>query len=323
MESLKICFCHHLSLSYYGGGEKWIIQLANELRNRGHNIEIHSLPLLLEGKRKINPQTYLEGIPYSEGWRHSIKADVTYVTYSPLTWLNFKIPRPRVGGIHSHTYWFNPHLSYGFLPNLANIANRFLSYMELRRFDAIHTVSNVYPVNHPRVYFIPNFVDSNRFKPCNKEDEFTIQFASRKNWQKGYDIFKKAEKKLSSFANIRESGRIPEREMPQFLGSGHVTLVPARVDTFGLSIIESLMCGTPVITTPLETHLSLDVPLSYASSPDEFTHESWNHKILWDDGRIEDFGLWCRDKALIYDKKSIIEKLAGMFKEAVDNATYS
>ena len=66
---MKISFCHHLSLSYYAGGEKWIIETAKELAKRGHDVEIYCLPFLLDGKPKINSKEVLEGIPYSENYK--------------------------------------------------------------------------------------------------------------------------------------------------------------------------------------------------------------------------------------------------------------
>ena len=44
VKKIKVSFGHHLSLSYRGGGEKWLTQLANELIERGHEVEIKCLP---------------------------------------------------------------------------------------------------------------------------------------------------------------------------------------------------------------------------------------------------------------------------------------
>ena len=56
---MHIAFGHHLSLAYYSGGEKWVISLAKELTNRGHDVEIYALPFLLDGSRKIDPKDVL------------------------------------------------------------------------------------------------------------------------------------------------------------------------------------------------------------------------------------------------------------------------
>ena len=88
--NMRIAFCHHLSLSYFGGGEKWLISVSKELAKRGHDVEIYALPFKLEGKSKVDPKEYLEDIPYKEALRHKVKADLVYVTYNPLSWLNFE-----------------------------------------------------------------------------------------------------------------------------------------------------------------------------------------------------------------------------------------
>lgn len=313
---MHIALCHHLSLSYFGGGEKFIISLAKELIKRGHDVEIYALPFLLDDKPKINPKEVLEDIPYTEGLRHKVRADVTYITYNPLSWLNFKSSHPRIAGIHSHAYWFPPHPSYGLLPNLANITNRFTSYFELRGFDAVHTVTNVFPVNHPKIYYIPNFVDSEKFKPhCEKESEFTIAYASRKVWQKGWDVFKNVRKHVD--ANFLISGTVPDEEMPLFLSKAHVTLVPSKVDTFGLSIVESMMCETPVITTPLEAHKALELPSIWAASTQEFISKLSMIRKLQEDkwDQYKSLCNICRISALKFDKMRVVEQLEKMFKE--------
>jgi len=319
---INISFAHHLSLRYFGGGEKWLISTVKELAKKGHNIEIYSLPFLMGSKPKINKDQLhetLQDIPYTESYHHNIKSEVVYVTFHSLTFLNFRTSKPRIAGLHSHTYWYNPHPHYGFLPNLANITNRFTSYFDLRRYNAVHTVTNVYPINHPCVYYIPNYVDSSFYTPNGeKESLFTVAYASRKVWQKGWDIFQQIQKK-SNF-NFLISGSIPEQEMPQFFSKAHVTVVPSRVDTFGLTIVESMMCETPVITTPLETHRALNLPLFLAETPRDYIKTI---KFISDQLLNQNlYKLVCdlsRQSALQYDKKLIITKLENMFKEVAEN----
>ncbi|MBI4456216.1 MAG: glycosyltransferase family 4 protein [Acidobacteria bacterium] len=45
-------------------------------------------------------------------------------------------------------------------------------------------------------------------------------------------------------------GHIPERELPRFYSSGHCFVIPSQaLEGFGLVILESLSCGTPVVGT--------------------------------------------------------------------------
>lgn len=302
---MRVNFCHHLSLSYNGGGEKWIINTAKELAKK-HDVEIYALPILLDGKPKIDPKTKLEGIPYHECFHHNIAGDISYVTYNPLSFLNFNIKGPKIAGLHSEAYWQKPNLRYGKYPVVANIVNRFTSYGELRRFNAVHQLNNLHPINHPVIYTIPNYVDSELYRPCKKSDEFTVAFASRKVWQKGYDIFNKVAKHLD--CKVKVSGEVAEEDMPMFLGDAHVVLAPSRVDTFGLTIVESMMVETPVVTSPLLSHYNLGLPLRYAQSVQDYLCEV-------DRIRKEPVGLLgccCRMLALKYDKKYVMKEFEMM-----------
>jgi glycosyltransferase involved in cell wall biosynthesis len=311
--AIKIIFCHHISLAYNGGGEKWVINTAKELAKK-YNVEIYALPILLDGKPKITPQKELDGVPYYESFHHKIKSDITYVTYNPLSFLNFDIKGPTIAGMHSEAYWQKPNINYGKYPLLANIVNRFTSYFELRRFNAVHTILNTfYPINHPRVFTIPNYVDSERYHPYKKSDEFTVAYASRKVWQKGFDIFNKVAKHLD--CKVKVSGEIAEENMPEFLGTSNVVLAPSRVDTFGLSIVEAMMTGTPVITSPICNHYNLGLPLKYAQTVDDYVNEV-NHLKEDPSSLLSDY---CRASALKYDKKSILKK----FEEMLIQVAYS
>jgi glycosyltransferase involved in cell wall biosynthesis len=300
---IKIAFCHHLSLSYNAGGEKWLINTAKALAKK-HTVEIYALPFLLDGKPRINPNESLDGIYYREGFNHNVKADVTYVTYNPLSFLNFNISGPKIAGIHSEAYWQKPNIHYGKFPLVANIVNRFTSYFELRRFNAVHTILNgLYPINHPKIFSIPNYVDSEIYHPYKKSDEFTVTFASRKVWQKGFDIFSQVAKQLD--CSVKVSGDIAEEVMPEFLGSSSVVVAPSRVDTFGLVLVESLLTGTPVVTSPLPSHYSLGLPLKYARTVEEYLQEI---NFVKKDPVSLDY----RSFAMKYDKKQIIKKFEEM-----------
>lgn len=323
MDSLQISFCHHLSLSYWGGGEKFLVALAKELDKRGYQIKIYALPFFQEGKSKIDPKEMLNGISYEEGLRKQVSGDVCYVIYRPLVLLNFSIHAPKIAGIHSELFWQKKvGVDYGFLASMFYNFNRLYRFSDLKKFDAVHLVTNAYPVQHPKVYHIPNFVDSQTYYPCKKKsDEFTVAFTSRKVWQKGWDIFQVIKQRLSKDIQVRISGGlVPENIMPTFLSQAHVTVVPARVDTFGLSIVESLLCETPVITTPLRTHKCLNLPLIYANSPMEFVSQIIQLKAWWesDPEKYNTFCFACRESAMKYDKTSVLDKLEKMFRDVGD-----
>jgi glycosyltransferase involved in cell wall biosynthesis len=281
---------------------------------------------MLEGKAKINPKNMLHDIPYQERLWHNVKADVTYVTYHPLNWLNFHTATPRIAGIHAQTYWTKINPRYGFKPNLANIAHKIAGNFELKRFNAVHMVTTAYSIPHPNVYYIPNFVDSQTYKPTqNKDPNFTVAYTSRLVWQKGWGTFQAAIKQLTKHDKRIKTkvaaSKIQEQDMPQFLSTAHVALLPSEVDTFGLAIVEALLCGTPVITTPLTTHKALQLPLIYANSTREFVEETQKLCNLWYNHKDASLKLThhCRQQALKYDKTNIINKLENMLKEVHKN----
>lgn len=315
MDSINICFAHHLSLKYGGGGEKWLIELAKELVNRGHDVEVYALPFSLKGSRDIDPSEILGDIPYKESYRHKIKSEVSYITYNPLNWLNFNVQGPKIGGIHSHCYWQPFSWRYGLLPNLANLVHMVTKRWELERFDAVHTVTPIYPLNLDKVYYIPNFVDSKHYSPReSNNEEFTVGYASRKVWQKGYDIYLTLEEEMKDTKFVA-TRNIPENMMPQFYSDNHVTLVPARVDTFGLVNVESMLCGTPVISSGLPTHRALGLPLKYAYGIDQYIKEIETLQGFFDMDVYPDISKICRQSALKYGKSRVVDQLEAMFME--------
>jgi glycosyltransferase involved in cell wall biosynthesis len=312
---------HHLSVSYNGGGEKWLVNVANELSKRGHDVSVFALPLLLEGKRKVNPQDLFNGVSYREGKHFKLKADACYVTYNPLSFLMFQTSHPRIAGVHAQSYWAKANLRYGVYPLAAKIAYSFIGSLDLKGFDKVHIVSRCLEVKHPNITYIPNFVDSTVYKPYPKKEKFTVCYVSRNNWQKGYDIALAIQKHLGNKIDFRFSnGQISEVDMPKFIGECHVAIVPSRVDTFGLSIVEALMCQVPVVTSDLNTHRALSMPLLYGSSLMDYIwsiawlKDKWvNHRDYYD--TYCDFG---RQAAIgYYDKVLIMDKLEEMFTECV------
>ena len=317
---MKIVFGHHLTLRYLGGGERWLIGVANELVKRGHDVEIYTVPIKVAGGiPNPNFKDQLNGIPYKEGYHHSINGDVNYVTYHPLSGFNFSTKGKVIKGIHATTCWEPIDFSYGFLPVVVQVLHKCIGVSELKRADAIHTVAPYLKIDHPHVYKIPNYVDSEILKPYPKPDKFTITFASRKSYQKGWDVFQQIQNEYKDDDSIsfKISGNIPEADMPRFIAESHIGIVPSRYDSFGLSIIEFLLTGTPVITTSLESHLALNMPLFLSDDISTTKNYITVLKTMWynDRDRYDLFAKTIREKALIYDKKSTMDRLENMFKE--------
>jgi len=297
-----------------------MISVANDLVKRGHNVKIYSTPIKVAGGIPVtNLDELLNGIPYVEKLRHSIKADVNYVTYHPLTGLNYNAVGKVIKGIHATTCWEPVDLKYGALPVQAQILHKFVGGLEFYQADAIHTVASHLPLKHKRIYSIPNFVDSKVFHGSDKMDKFTVVYASRKSYQKGWDIFQQIQEKLKDEdIDFRISGDVKEADMPKFLSEAHVGIVPSRYDSFGLSIVELQMCETYVITSPLPSHKHLNLSLLYADSVDEYVRLILKIKGLWEADKKAFYSklFYNRDMAIRnYDTKNIMDKLEKMFVE--------
>jgi hypothetical protein len=255
---MKIAICTHLSLSYMGGGEREMVELANELARRGHEVEFYSLPFLMGSKPKVDPHRILEGVPYHEGWTHKIHCDVAYTFYHPLSTLNFRVKGKRIASFHSQAFFLKSvSPRYGLIPAAASYGTRLIGPLELRAFDAMHTHFPQPTVKHRRTYIIPGWVDTDVFRPSSeKYDQFTVLFSGRALWQKGWDIYVNLARRMKGLGiRFLYVGGLVRDSVIQSLGfqwnaaslsriytGSHVLLNPVRVDTFGRVAIESMAC---------------------------------------------------------------------------------
>jgi len=333
---MRISLCLHTSLAYGGGGEKWAWSVAKYLKERGYEVIVRALPYTPHGRRVVDPAKVLGDIPYYEAWIHTVDADVAYIFYNPFAYTFFKCTKncTRIAGMHSNVYFLprTPPITYGIPAVIARLLYKVIGLADLSLYDAVHVVNKAIRVRHPRVFYIPLFIDTNTYRPLEKkQDKFTVLFVGRPSWQKGWDIFVQVAKILKKRGVdieflcvgctthgpfIRGLGYIDSnRELAKVYSSAHVTLYPSRSDTFGLVMAESLACCTPVITTPIETHMSLELPLIYASTVEEFAEKVLEVKELYekrpeDYQRLADMGR----RAVVerYDAKKVLQMFESM-----------
>lgn len=342
---MKIAFCHHYSISFWSGGEKLLAFLAEKLASDGHEVEIHALPI---GKRP-DIDIDLNGVKYTEGWNHSIDADVAHYIYAPIVdrFFRTKNGTPKIASIHG--FPLVPELQHKMITEMSHverlkrigIARSFVwAYTRLMRnydgFDAIHVINpaikslfaGIEGLQKTPLYFIPNWVDRNTFKPCaEKNEEFTVLYASRNEWVKGIDIYDEISRKGKgikfiatgdSQGSYQSIGFIKsEHNLARAYSSAHITVIPTRIDTFGNTIIESLACGTPVITTKFPVHEALNLPLTYADSCEEFVDKINILKNLWEQNTGA-YNNECTTAATSideYDFKNVYPQYVKMFEE--------
>jgi len=268
----RVALCPHISLAHYRGGEKWVAELANRLVADDVDVTVRALPYLPRGERRVAVRDVLdERVPYHEAWRHDLSAfDTAYVFYMPLSHLLFTGAPRTVAGVHSWVYvtdrLYESH--YGAVPTAVKVLYRAVGRRDLARFDAVHAVTPAYESPHPVTHYIPNFVDTERFHPGRAplDDEFTVLVTAAHIPEKGWDLARRVAGALpadvrvvttgtSDDPNVRGLGFLDEDGLARAYARSHVVLHPARVDTDSMVINEACASGTPVVTTPLSTHV--------------------------------------------------------------------
>ena len=322
---MRIAFCTFVSISAYGGIEKWICEAGKLLTRRGHSVTVNSIPYY-NGRRIVDATEVLGGIPYREAYRHKVKADVAYVPYFvPFGWSLFSLAAPKIAGMHPagvvqntkcFRYWLGRSLT---------------DRLDLPCFNAIHIINPVFRDRYPEAYCIPNWIRGNEFRPTsNKSHKFTLLFVGRQRREKGWNMFLEIRELFSrsgidadfqctgsSSEGVEGLGFVSEDKLPDVYSRAHVLVNPTIIDTFGLVILESLACGTPVVTTPIPAHLGLELPIYLASTRDDFVRETLKIHDLWSHDP-EAYDRICgkaRNAAMKYDVERVFPRIERMFSE--------
>jgi len=330
---LKIDILTHLSLSYFGGGEREMVDLGIAMRRRGHEVTIRSLPYTLNGVRRVRPEEVLEGLPYSESWVHRSRADLAYVFYHPFCGLNFHASGKKIAAFHSLVWVTKQRRGYGLVPRVAASLSRYTIPLELRAFDAVHVherrIESYLRRFSAKTWVIERPVDVETFKPtADKDDRFTILFAGRPVWQRGWDRFEELAERLGRrgirFAfvggdarnrNIQSYGFVLDRSrLADIYSRAHLVVSPQRVDGIGRCELEAMACGTPVITT--STSRSLESVALIRACPEELEdrslelYESWKERNGYD----ELIKAARRDCTRAFSFESVMDRYEEMFR---------
>src|SRR5579863_6051531 len=183
---MKVAICEHLTASYWGGGEKEMMELASGLDDLGHDVEVYALPYTLESKRRRDSGSiYPKGIRYHERPLSVIRADVAYFMYHPFARFNFITRAPKIASFHSQIWFNRKREKYGIIPKAAARLSDSLLSRELSHYDAVQVH---YPAvrreverrapGHPPTYTIEHFLDTDVFQPRGRKpaDKFRVGF---------------------------------------------------------------------------------------------------------------------------------------------------
>lgn len=301
--------------------------LANYLSSRRHEVSVEVIPMWREGTlfRKVKHEAFA----YVQGGRSvSADADVVYLS-SPLgslvtrrtrrakvvagTWTAamFKV-RGTIGKLVSHR---------ALMPVVSTATFKVFNPWIMGRLDAVH-IENPYhwPIRHPRKYYVPHPADALKFKKTRERRRtFTVLYVGRRTWEKGYDVYREAAR---GFARLDEEypRYIPEEGLADAYSQAHVVVSPARLDTFGAVNLEALMCGTPVITSPLPEHLALDLPAMYAGDVRTIRIKLNRMKAVWErseSGFEERYASGLRERVAEFDTAVQLPRFEAMLGDVV------
>lgn len=341
----KVALCHHYSLTFYGGGERFLIDAANQLTKTGHKVTIYALPF---GRRPVKLDGLLRDIEYNENFIHKIDdADVVYFIYAPLVHNLFMGKFPKIGAIHAFVFlnelqsheikamdYTNFLKCFGLLRFMSKIYFDKFRERELRCFDAVHVINREalrILCGEKRVYYVPNWIDTSRFKPLEEKNaKFTVLYSGRRS--KGFSTFVKianfikSEKvdfiavgpDLINTGKVKYLGFITDVErLIRLYSKVHLLVYTSKVDVFPLTLLEASACKTPIVTLPTRAIRGLDLPVFYATSVKNLAQVICELQIMWEK-RKEQYLKLCermRLEAAKYDTKEVFPKFLNMLKE--------
>ncbi|MCS7123958.1 MAG: glycosyltransferase family 4 protein [Candidatus Bathyarchaeota archaeon] len=341
----KVALCHHYSLTFHGGGERFLIDVATQLIKTGHKVSIYALPF---ERRPVNFQGLPREVEYKESFIHKIQdVDVIYFIYAPLVHKLFIGEQPRIGAIHAfvflkelqnHEIMNMSHVNFlkafGFARFASKIYFDRFKEKELRSFDAIHVINKeAFNTLHSkkRVYYVPNWIDTSRFKPTEeKNTRFTVLYSGRRS--KGFSTFVEIANilrtkdidfvavgpDLMSIGNVKNLGFITDfRKLVRLYSKAHLLVYPSKVDVFPLTLLEVSACETPIVTLPTRAIKGLNLPALYATCVEEFVRKICKLQDLWERRREQYFEICKRMRAgaMKYDLNKVFPKFLNMLKE--------
>jgi glycosyltransferase involved in cell wall biosynthesis len=341
----KVALCHHYSLTFHGGGERFLIDVANQLIKTGHKVAVYALPF---GRRPVK----LDGLPreveYKENFIHKIQdVDVMYFIYAPFVHKLFIGEFPRIGAIHAFVFLSElqsteiRNMSYikflkgfGFTRLTSKIYFDKFREKELRSFDAIHVINREALKlfqNEKRVYYVPNWIDTSCFKPTEeKRTRFTVLYSGRRS--KGFstfveiaNLFKAKEidfiavgPDLINIGNVKNLGFITNVEkLIRLYSKVHLLVYTSKVDVFPLTLLEASACKTPIVTLPTRAIKGLNLPVLYATSVKDFAQIIWRLQNMWEKRREQYLKLCDKMRLEVkkYDLNNVFPKFLDMLKE--------
>lgn len=318
------------------------------MTSHGHDVEVYALPFGPNRNISLSKvRELLATVPYYEAGNIQADADVAYINYIPFIWRRMKIKGVKIAGLHTHLLLPHQHLaetvlhplSAGFewyLKTISFVALLpLIKNIDLTSFDAVHIPGgNINLRDRSRIYKIPPWIDVNKIPQTEEKFKtFTVLFAGRKTWEKGWPTFCEVTLKLKrmgynfrllctgeGYDGIHGLGFLSDEELLHVYRRSHVVVYPSIADVFGLVILEAAACGTPVVTTPIDVHLRQQLPLLYARVTNDFIRAILYTHSLWKE-YTDRYGDWCK-KLQTSVMKYDVSKIFPIFEKMMEDVMF-
>ncbi len=292
----EIIFLSAISLKNYGGGEKWIINVGNLLKNKSFKVKVYAL-------------SYSPNYRVDENYlRNIIKFDYIEIPFvkSKITPLKMKnLPEVGEGIIYSNAgyYYFLKQILklknrniWGFHdPSLMNPKNYFQKKILnniIPKFDKIHILNEIQGkiIKNNYVNLLENSYLGDAVPKKEKFDKFTVLFFGRHEEDKGVNTVKYVAENLSDGidlliagsgsqsnklnikkGNVKFLGFVSDDDLYEKILKSHLVLFPSYSES-SLSFVanESLAHYTPLIYRDIEINKMLEkIPFNLPARKDE------------------------------------------------------
>jgi glycosyltransferase involved in cell wall biosynthesis len=196
-----------MELDLSGGGELWLCDFLNVLKEQGYNVRLYQfsytkLAKNFRGHRIKGLGNMRVGKSYSECFTDGINmfrelsqdADGIFLLSMNLSHVKFNKPTLTVShGVIGDNDLENPDRGYQIAKGMKRWignADRVISVDT----NTIHLMQMLYPIESKKIMFIPNYVDTDRFTytPKDFNGKFKVLFARRISPERGYVEMAKA-----------------------------------------------------------------------------------------------------------------------------------
>ncbi|HYN80965.1 MAG TPA: glycosyltransferase family 4 protein [Gemmatimonadaceae bacterium] len=121
-------------------------------------------------------------------------------------------------------------------------------------------------------------------------------------------------------SKVRTVGELPLPELAQLVASAHLLVSAAPHEGFGITTVEALSAGVPVLVTRTGIHDEIVQPgvngWFWSGLPDETAAATLRKALLLPDARLDEMRLAARNSATPFDWKLTTEKYERVFESA-------